>query len=361
MKDIVNKFKIEGEVLDVNPFANGLVNKTYLVITTKNKYLLQKINDFVFKSPDKLMKNIENVTNHLKKKNCLTLTIVKTKNEQSYYVKKNQGYYRIYEFLDDLYTINEEEYRKLPMEIGIAIGNFQVNFCDFNLKTLNETIPNFHNTPKRIEKLIEAFNYSTDLSRKEKALKIYNYILLEKNNVSVIQEKFNKGLIPLRITHNDTKLNNILFDKATNKAACLIDLDTVMPGIALFDFGDAVRASCTTCTEDSCNYPLVDLDMKKVVYLIAGYLSKMYQTLNKEEIKLLITSIGTIIIECSTRFLTDYLENDVYFKISYKEHNLVRATNQMYLYKSYKAKKAELEKISNIIIERMTRYNELSL
>ncbi len=357
MIDIVDKFKIKGKVLNIVPYANGLVNKTYLVVTTDDKYLLQRINNYVFKDPPKLMDNIEKVTNHLKHKHCLTLSIIKTKDHKSYYYDEhNKAFYRIYQFLDGLYTLPANSFSQIYLEIGKAIGSFQSHFYDFDWHNLVETIPNFHNTPQRIKKLDEAFKTCSNINRLTKSKKVYEYIMKNTKEASIIQTKYEKGLIPKRITHNDTKLNNILFDKEQEIAVCLIDLDTVMPGIAIFDFGDAVRAACSTKDENSSDFLAISLDTKKVIQLMAGYLGKMYQTLNKVEINLLINAIGTIILECSSRFLTDYLENDLYFKVLYDEHNLIRATNQVYLHIDYMKKKKFLNDITKQMFRRMIAY-----
>lgn len=357
MIDIVNNFKIKGKVLNVVPYANGLVNKTFLVVTTMNKYLLQKINNYVFKDPPKLMANIEKVTSHLKQKKCQTLSIIKTKDHKAYYYDEhNKAYYRLYQFLEGLYTFEPNSSQKIYLEIGKAIGSFQSHFNDFDLHNLVETIPDFHNTPQRIKKLKEVFTNCTNNDRLNKSKKLYEYIVKNQFDATIIQNKYEKGLIPKRITHNDTKLNNILFNKELEIAVCLIDLDTVMPGIAIFDFGDAVRAACATKDENSNEFTEIALDTKKVIQLLSGYLGKMYATLNKVEIELLINAIGTIILECSSRFLTDYLENDIYFKVLYDEHNLIRATNQVYLHQDYVKKKKFLNDITKQMYLRMIAY-----
>lgn len=357
MKEIVMTFKIDGEIKSIYPYANGLVNKTYLVITTTNKYLLQMINNYVFVEPDKLMKNIEKITNHLKRKLQLTLTIIKTKENKTYlYHEISNKYYRMYDFLGDLYTRDISDNQNLCLEIGKAIGEFQANLNDFKSDLLYETIPNFHNTPKRLTRLMEIKQTSIDSKRFVKGKEIYDYILDKKEDVYILQDSLDKGLIPLRITHNDTKLNNIMFDRKTNKARCLIDLDTVMPGIAIFDFGDAVRSSCASLSEDNNDFKNVKLSSRMTTELMIGYLSKMYIILNKKEIEHLIDAIGVIILECTIRFITDYFENDVYFHTLYDDHNLTRAYNQMYLHKSFCESQNKLKKTCLTIYNRMTKY-----
>ena len=352
MKDIVNKFLIDGEILNICEEKNGLVNKTYLIETSKTKYLLQKINHYVFKKPDELMSNIELVTKHLKYKKKRTLEIVKTRNGMSYYYN-GENYYRVYKYMSDLKTMvltND----KVCLEVGKAIGNFQLELFDLNHELLNVTIPNFHNILTRFNALVTAYN-SIDYSdlRKFNSNKCYNFIIMNiKKNMSIINAIKN-GTIPLRITHNDTKLNNILFDKLTNKAICLIDLDTVMPGTILFDFADSCRTSIVSINEDSTDFDNIFLNDKKFIYLTVGYLSKIKDFLTVDELNLLVESIGTIVLECATRFLTDYLNYDVYFKTEYDEHNLNRCKNQLKVYEKYLEKEILYKKYLKIIYDRL--------
>ena len=352
MKEIVNKFKIEKELVSISEVKNGLVNKSYLVKAKDNKYLLQRINHFVFKNPDELMHNIEVVTKHLINKKSRTLEIVNTIDNLSYYFD-GKNFYRMYKYMSDLSNVFQED-SKICLEVGKAIGKFQLDLFDLDHKLLYVTIPNFHNISSRFNDLINAYKATTyDDIRKYKSYKYYNFIIKNIKKNMLIQENINNHSIPLRITHNDTKLNNILFNKHTKKSVCLIDLDTVMPGSILFDFGDACRTSIVSANEDSTDFDNVFLDDKKFIYLTIGYLSKIKDFITVEEKMLLVDSIGTIILECATRFLTDYLLHDVYFTTEYDEHNLNRCINQLKVYENYLEKESLYKKYVILILDRL--------
>lgn len=337
MIDIANQFSIDGKVLKVEDYANGLVNKTYLIVTTKKKYLMQKINHYVFRKPDLLMNNIFLITNYLKEKGIMTLSLITTKKNELYY-QDEKGYYRCYEFVEQAENIHKQSKRS-SYEIGKVIGEFQSELSFLNPNLLVETIHDFHHTPKRIEKLKKVYLSSqTNLKRKEKVRVLYEYIMSQTAYISQIQLEVDKGLIPLHIVHNDTKMNNILFDKKTKKAVCLVDLDTVMPGIALFDYADAVRTTAASVKEDEVQLDKITFKDDDFVFLTVGYLSQMKNRLTEMEIEHLVQAIGTITLECAIRFLTDYLENDIYFKTDYTEHNYYRALNQVKLYQEFRKK-----------------------
>lgn len=355
MKDIIKNFKIKGKLIKISEVKNGLVNKTYLIKTNKALYLLQKINHYVFKNPDKLMHNINIVTKHLNKKRTRTLEIIKTIDNKLYYYD-DVNYYRIYKYIVDLKNV-EVINNKTVLEVGKTIGKFQLELMDLNHDLLFETIPNFHNFISRINDLIKSYEKCNFYDiRKFKGTKYYNYIISNSQKNMLIQEKIKKGDIPLRITHNDTKLNNILFDKLNNLGVCLIDLDTVMPGSILFDYADACRSSIVTVDENSLDIDNIDLDDSKFVSLTIGYLSKIKDRLTKEETNLLVDAIGTIVIECATRFLTDYFNHDIYFKIDYEEQNLDRAINQLKLYECFLKKEEYYKSLVKIILRRLNAF-----
>ncbi len=354
MLEIVDKFNLEGNPLIVKNYANGLVNKTYLVETTKHKYILQRINNYVFKNPLKVMNNIELITRQLKEKNIPTLSIVYTKDSKNiYYDKSDNSYYRMYKFLTTMENVVDKT-SHVNLEVGKAIGEFQSILATCDTTNLDETIINFHNTPLRLRRLKEVYTrLDSSNSRKQKSALIYHFLISQVDIISVIQQKIDKGLIPIRIAHNDTKLSNIMFDKNTKKALALVDLDTVMPGTALFDYADAVRTTASTACEAEKELSKVDIDDAKFVALTIGYLSKMHNVLNHEELDCLFVSVETIIMECCIRFLTDYLENDTYFKIDYDEQNYDRAINQLTLYTRCLNKKEKYEKLIKLIIKRL--------
>ena len=354
MIDIINKFNIEGRVLNIEECNGGLVNKSYKVTTCSKVYLLQIINHYVFRDVEGLMNNIYEVTNHLKKKNIVTLDIITTKEGRSYYYDDTKDvYYRIYRFLDNVENINLFN-DKLCLEIGKVIGNFQLNLVDFDGNLLTETIKDFHNVSKRIIKLKESYNSKNLIdTRKNICNVMYLYIIDNASENNKITESIGKGIIPIRISHNDTKYNNIMFDKISNTGSCLIDLDTVMPGCILFDYADAIRSACSKVSEDDTNIGEVDLIDSRFIYLTIGYLSRVYTFISKDEVNLMVKSIGTIIFECAVRFLTDYLDNDIYFKTNYNNHNYDRALNQLKLYEKFLEKEEKYNKYLEIIYKRI--------
>jgi len=355
MQNIVSNFKISGKLKSIEPYKNGLVNKTFLVITSTNKYLLQRINKYVFKDPNQVMKNINFVTNHLKSLNRRTLNIIKTKaNQIIYFDNLTKEYYRLYDFLDDLYSISLTNNPEIYLEVGKVIGNFQSDFSEVSPETLVETIPKFHYTINRINYLKEIIKQSkVNMRRFEKCKSICEILINEESATCKIQNHLDSFLLPIRIVHNDTKLNNIMFDKASNKGICLIDLDTVMPGTIIFDFSDAVRSSCATLNEDDPTLYDLDIDDQKFVCLLIGYLSKSKSFITDIELELLIEGIKTIIYECAVRFITDYLENDIYFKTNYQNHNLTRAINQLKLYFICKKKEVYYKKLVQTVYFRL--------
>lgn len=351
MKKIVSKFQIEGKIKSIIGLNNGLVNKSYLVTTTSKKYLFQKINYYVFNNPVEVMENIEHVTNHLKDKNQRTLIIIKTKDNKTYY-SKNNNYYRMYEYMDDLINVDNIN-NDICTQVGKAIGNFQQLLFDFNPLLLHETISKFHCLKSRINQLIESYeSLNNDNIRKKEVKELYQYIIKESKINLNIDKLVDEGIIPYRIVHNDTKLNNIMFNKE-GTAVTMIDLDTVMPGVVLYDYADAVRSSVPTNDENETNLELVRFDEYRFINLTIGYLSKMYNYLTYDEINQLVNAVGVITLECSCRFLTDYLNYDKYFKITYPKHNLDRAFNQITLYNDYKTKSHKWKMMVKKIYQRL--------
>lgn len=355
MIEIIKNFNISGELLKFDGIKNGLVNKTYLVETSTNKYILQRINNFVFKNPVIVMNNIELITSQLKMKKIKTLNIVYTKDFKNiYYDQKDKGFYRMYDFLTTMENVNVKNY-EISLEVGKVIGEFQNILSICNTNELKETITDFHNAPKRLKKLRKVYSsLKDDDDRKIKATKLYEFIINNEEKISIIQKKIDKGIIPIRIAHNDTKLNNVMFDKTSKKAVALIDLDTVMPGTILFDYADAIRTTASISNEDEKNIDLIGFDDKVFTSLSIGYLSKMYYILTNDELCNMINSIEVIIIECAIRFLTDFLERDIYFKIDYPDHNYIRAINQIELFKCCIEKE---EMWSQIIKRILTKLN----
>lgn len=343
---ISNFFAITGDIIDTKEIENGLINKSYIIYTTKQKYVIQKINTSVFTDPKRLMDNIEKVTNHLNAKykfTCENLRLTPTKVGNNC-LEINGEYYRCYNYVPNSITFNKIENEHQLFEMGKVLGEFQNNLHDFNVDTLYVTIKDFHNTESRYHDLINAFK-NADIRKQQEASQLFFYIIENESYYNKIIKALENKKIPVRVVHNDTKLNNVIFNKVTKKASCLIDLDTVMPGSLLFDFGDAVRSSASSQEEDSTNYDLIDFDINRFCFFLIGYLSKMDKIITDNEVNLLVDSIYIITMEITMRFLTDYLNGNKYFMVNYEEHNLNRAKNQIILAKKVYDKKELLSMI----------------
>ncbi len=352
MIQILENFNINGTIMHAEEYGNGHINKTYLITTsTKEKFILQQINTNVFKKPKEVMENIELVTNHIRKKckglKCdnsrVALEIITTKDKKNY-VKYKDNYWRCYRFIDGAKTYEQITDPRQFYEVGKAIGLFQKQLSDFPIKRLNITIPDFHNTPKRYDKFIQV----ATLDKYSLGMDIFNeikFVCDRQKDICIIEDGIKSKKIPLRVTHNDTKLNNVMLDEKTGEAICVIDLDTVMPGSVLYDFGDAIRIGASTAVEDEKDLSKVKLDLNLFREFTKGFLEVLRKDLRKEEINLLVTSAKIITLECGMRFLTDYLDGNNYFKVNYDSHNLVRARTQFKLVSEIEMHEEELNKI----------------
>ena len=355
--DIIKQFPDFGKINGYKPITDGHINDTYVVEYLLDdgavaKYLLQRINTNVFKKPVELMENVMGVTAHLRNKIIAvggdpmreTLTVYPAKDGKNYVMSDDGGCWRLYNFVDDTYSINEltnpEDFRNA----ALTFGNFQKLLADYPIETLHDTIPNFHNTPSRFNDFKTAVenNFS---GRKEECLPEIEFVLAREKDCSVITDLLDSGVMPLKVTHNDTKLNNVLFDKKTNKGICVVDLDTVMPGSSLYDFGDSIRFGANTAAEDEKDLSKVSLSLEYFKAYVDGYLETAGDSLTKEEVDLLPFASKLLTFECGMRFLTDFLNGDVYFKTEYPEHNLVRARTQFKLVADIEAKMDEMTAI----------------
>ncbi len=334
---------------NVEPYGNGHINDTF--VTDSYDYLIQRINTNVFKKPEELMDNIDKVTQFLKEKilkeggdpDREALTVVKTVDGKNHCVVDGNAY-RVYKFVKNTKSIEFSKSLEDLYCAGKSFGHFQMLLDDYPADTLFETIVDFHNTPKRVEALKEAIK--NDIAHRASSVqKEIDFALECAEFAPVVVDELKKGTLPLRVTHNDTKINNILFDEKTSEAICVIDLDTVMPGSSLYDFGDALRMGASTGAEDEIDLDLVNFDSKAFESFAKGYLSEMKDKLSKKEIELLPFSAKLLTYECGIRFLTDYLNGDTYFKIHREHHNLDRARNQFKLVYDISAKEKELSKI----------------
>jgi Ser/Thr protein kinase RdoA (MazF antagonist) len=353
MKDIIDQFLYEGTYVSHETYGYGHINETYLV-TCENpnkQYILQWINPAVFKRIPELMKNIELVTNHIKHQyesegldpKERVLTYVPTKEGESFF-KVGDDYYRLYHFVE-----NSTSYEQVPdqryLELaGEAFGEFQKRLNTFDANLLFETIEDFHHTPKRYERFIESLNDAIP-ERLAEAKEWINFISERSRDMQKVIQGINASQIPLRVTHNDTKINNILFDRHEPKVKCLVDLDTVMPGSLLYDFGDAVRFGCSTAKEDETDLSLVDVNLDYFEAFTKGFMRPLKNTMTPTEFDYLAWSSILITLELGMRFLMDYLLGDHYFKIHREKHNFERAKNQLTLVKRLEEKLALMNNI----------------
>ena len=328
LKPIVSLFKIEGEITMIKPYGEGLINNTLLVTTTKRRYILQKINTNVFKKPIELMDNICAVTEYLQARGVDTLEVVHTKAGDSFL--SGEVCYRLYVFIEDTVT-----YQKVPnvetfYNCGKAFGEFQNQLSNFDASVLTETIPFFHDTSKRFEAFKAALEADVCNRAKECKAEI-DFILSHASTFSKAVDALKDGSLPLRVTHNDTKINNILMDGKTNVGKAIIDLDTVMPGAMMYDFGDSIRSGANTAAEDEPDLDKVHFDFTMFKAYAEGFCSAVKDSITQKEKELLAFGAYLMTAECGMRFLTDYLSGDTYFKIKYPTHNLVRTRSQLRL------------------------------
>ncbi len=352
IKNVIDAFAFIGEVVEVKPFGSGHINDTLLLTTNKGaQYILQQMNTFVFTHPQELMENVFGVTEYLKKRiverggdpNRETLTFIKTKNGALYY-DGPEGAFRAYRFQGDLFALDSARSPKDFYASGKAFGKFQSLLADYPAAELFETIPHFHDTPARFEQLKEAIA-KNEAGRAEAVAEEIAFALDREQESGFIMELQKQGILPLRVTHNDTKLNNVLLDPETEEGVCVIDLDTVMPGQAIFDFGDSIRYGASTAAEDEQDLSKVELDLDLFAAYTKGFLEGCGDCLSEKEKSLLPTGAWTMTLECGIRFLADYLNGDCYFKTAYPAHNLVRARTQFKLVREMEEKQDQMQAI----------------
>ena len=343
IQEICAKFEIGGKYISCEELSTGNINCTYLVKYVRDgidkHYIVQKINTNVFKNPEELMSNILKVTEYVRSKikerelstKRFVLRVFLTKEEKkSYYKDEEGGCWRVYRYIADSITYDTTEDLQIIYRTGEAFGTFQNCLDGFDAKGLYVTIPNFHNTPDRYKTFSESAKL--DVKNRKKAVEAeIAKIMSFKEKACMIQEYLDKGLLPLRVTHNDTKCNNVAFDKNTGEALAVLDLDTVMPGAVAYDFGDAIRFIASTCKEDDPNVEAVKLSLEKYRAFTQGFLSKVKQNLTDLELETLNLGVFAMTVELALRFLCDYIDGDVYFKTKYPGHNLDRARNQIAL------------------------------
>ena len=348
---VARHFQIPGELLKAEPYGSGHINDTFCVTADQNgspaRYICQRINHAIFKDPIALMDNVQRVTEHLATKlatnperNRRALTLIKTHDGKSFHRDALGNYWRVYSFIEKARSCDAVESPQQAFEAAKAFGHFQRLLADLPAPPLHETIPDFHHTPKRfaaLEKAIEA-----DLVNRAKLAKPeIEFALRQKHITSVLLD----AKLPERVTHNDTKLNNVLLDDATGEGVCVIDLDTVMPGSALYDFGDMVRTATSPAREDERDLSEVEMQFPMFEALARGYLASTSDFLTAPEKQHLVFSGKLITFEIGIRFLADYLAGDTYFKVHRDHHNLDRCRVQFKLMEAITRQEARMNKL----------------
>ena len=330
MTDIISNFRYDSPAVSWKPFGEGHINKSFLVTTQSGqKYVLQGINSYVFKDIPGLMKNAVAVSEHIRKKTGKEgtyLKFVKTLDGADYYRTENGEYWRSYVFVGNTVCLQLPETTRDFYESAVAFGTFQSQLSDFPAKELAVTIPDFHNTPVRLETFKKSLA-ADKVGRAKTAEKEIAFVLERADFAPYLMDKLNSGELPLRVTHNDTKLNNVLLDADTHEPRCVIDLDTVMPGLSAWDFGDSIRFGACTTAEDEPDAEKVRLDLEMYRAFRKGFVESC-PMLTEAEREALPHGARMLCYEIGMRFLTDYLDGDVYFNTAYPEHNLVRARVQ---------------------------------
>lgn len=359
MRAIYNKFETTSPFDSYGVYGEGNINRTFWAEGKDgSQYIVQKVNTNVFKNPVALMDNMVGITEFLKKKiverggdvERETLNIVLTKDGKTYYEDVKGGFWRMTNFVKDTVAYQSVEKAGLLYEVARSFGRFQELLSDYPADTLFETIPDFHNTAKRYKAFETAL--SDDIAhRAEGVQKEIAKLKKYAPRASIIVDKLASGEIPTRVTHNDTKLNNILMDKATDKGVCVIDLDTVMPGSLLYDFGDSVRFAANNGAEDDKDLSRVWIRTELYEEYVSGFLAGVGDSIITEEIKLLPMSVFILTYELALRFMTDYLNGDTYFKLNYPEHNLIRTRAQIKLMEDIDSKLDKLMKITEKYIK----------
>ena len=355
-QEIIENFQFEGTYTEGIPYGSGHINDTFrLTFQTEEKtkrYILQRMNKSIFLKPEELMENIVGVTSWLKKKiienggepERETLNLVPTKDGKAFYVDCDGEYWRAYLFIEGATTYDQVEKKEDFYQSAVAFGHFQGLLADYPAETLHETIVDFHNTVDRFAKFKKAVEEDV-CGRAKDVQKEIQFVLDREKLAHVLCDMLAEKKIPLRVTHNDTKLNNIMIDDVTGKAICVIDLDTVMPGLAVNDFGDSIRFGASTGAEDEKDLSKVSCDLELFELYTKGFIEGCQGSLTDAELDMLPMGAMTMTFECGMRFLTDYLEGDHYFKVHREGHNLDRCRTQIKLVKDMEEKEEKMKEI----------------
>ncbi len=353
----IEHFDLPGIVLDRYAYGSGHINDTYLLLMEQQdghiiKYILQRMNHDIFKSPEQLMENILGVTSHLRKKiienggdpERETLNVIKTTDGKPYYKDEEGLYWRIYTFIEGATSYDKVEKPDDFYQSAVTFGNFQRLLADYPAQTLHETIIGFHDTAARYEVFLKAVEEDI-CHRACDVQKEIDFVIAHRETAHTLGNMLAEGQVPLRVTHNDTKLNNIMIDNKTGRGICVIDLDTVMPGLSINDYGDSIRFGASTGDEDEPDLSKVWCDLNLFEYYTRGFIEGCHGSLTKTELSMLPMGAKVMTFECGMRFLTDYLQGDTYFKIHREGHNLDRCRTQFKLVADMEDKWEQLHEI----------------
>lgn len=357
-KEVIENFQFEGEYTEGIPYGSGHINDTFRV-TFQHKgetkrYILQRMNNQIFLNPEELMENVVGVTSWLRKKivenggepERETLNLVPAKDGKAFYKDSEGEYWRVYLFIEGAKTYDLVENQEDFYQSAVAFGRFQGLLADYPAETLHETIQDFHNTVKRLDTFKKAVE-ADGCGRAAQVQEEIQFVLDREALAHKLCDMQAEGKLPLRVTHNDTKLNNIMIDDETRKAICVIDLDTVMPGLSVNDFGDSIRFGASTGAEDEPDLSKVSCSMELFELYTKGFVEGCKGSLTEGELDMLPVGAMTMTYECGMRFLTDYLEGDHYFKIHREGHNLDRCRTQFKLVKDMEEKWNQMNEIVN--------------
>ena len=347
-------FVLDGDFVSAERYGTGHINDTFKMYTTRQTYILQRINTAIFKEPEKLMDNFVRVCAHIENKIAAEkqvnsacrrrfLQVQRSASGEPFFRDAEGGFWRCYVYVDGARTYDVLETPQQAYAAAAAFGNFQLDLADMPGR-LNETIADFHHTPKRLAALEAALKADVKGRAAEVGPEL-DYIFKNREEYSILINGMAKGELFERTTHNDTKLNNVLIDDETGEGVCVIDLDTVMPGLPHYDFGDMVRTGTSPAPEDELDLSKVGMRFEMFEALLRGFLSGAGKFLNPREKELLPFSGKLITLEIGIRFLTDYLAGDVYFKIHREKHNLDRCRTQIKLAQSIEAQLPEMQKL----------------
>ena len=338
IESVILQFDIPDGAWTAEPYGNGHINDTYLIAAGEKHFILQRVNGYVFPKPEDVIENIERVTDFLKEQIAReggdpereTLTLVKTQQGTHFAYDEQGNLWRMYLFIEDAVSRDLPDTPELFELCGEAFGKFQRQMGAFPADSLHETIHDFHNTPARYRQLQDAIARN-EAGRLDEVQPEIAFCRQYEQEVRALVDALEQGEIPLRVTHNDTKLNNVLLDSKTGRGVCVIDLDTVMPGLTAYDFGDAIRTGANTAEEDERDLSRVQFSLPMFEAFTRGFLKEAGQTLTAREIELLPMGAKLMTLECGMRFLADHLNGDKYFRVHREGHNLDRARTQFEL------------------------------